>query len=119
MAAISETFPARPARSGVRYDLAALLLPAVVIYAILFVWPLIDVFKNSFTVQGKLSLDAYVNFFEDPFLRSVLWRTIRISIVTTIAVNPLIGMLEDSLDWMVVPAVMKREGNTHDQLVGM
>jgi putative spermidine/putrescine transport system permease protein len=85
MAAISETFPARPAPSAIRYDLAALLLPAVVIYAILFVWPLIDVFRNSLTVQGKLSLDAYVNFFEDPFLRSVLWRTIRISIVTTIA----------------------------------
>lgn len=85
MAAISETFSARPAPSAIRYDLAALLLPAVVIYAILFVWPLIDVFRNSLTVQGKLSLDAYVNFFEDPFLRSVLWRTIRISIVTTIA----------------------------------
>lgn len=85
MAAISETFPARPARGPIRYDLAALLLPAIVIYAILFVWPLIDVFRNSFTVQGKFSIDAYVNFFEDPFLRSVLWRTIRISIVTTIA----------------------------------
>lgn len=85
MAAISETFPAKPARSAIRFDLAALLLPALIIYAILFIWPLVDVFRNSFTLQGKFSLDAYVNFFEDPFLRSVLWRTIRISIVTTIA----------------------------------
>lgn len=85
MVAIGETFLAKPVRIGLRYDLASLLLPAVVIYMILFVWPLIDVFRTSFTVDGTLSFGSYTNFFEDAFLRSVLWRTIRISIVTTVA----------------------------------
>jgi putative spermidine/putrescine transport system permease protein len=85
MASISETMPARSERVEIRYDLAALLLPAVAIYALFFIWPLIDIFHASLTVQGKLSLGAYVDFFQDGFLRSVLWRTIRISILTTIA----------------------------------
>jgi putative spermidine/putrescine transport system permease protein len=85
MASISETMPARFERVEIRYDLAALLLPAVAIYALFFIWPLIDIFRASLTVQGKLSLGAYVDFFQDGFLRSVLWRTIRISILTTIA----------------------------------
>jgi putative spermidine/putrescine transport system permease protein len=85
MASISETMPARSERVEIRYDLAALLLPAVAIYALFFIWPLIDIFRASLTVQGKLSLGAYVDFFQDGFLRSVLWRTIRISILTTIA----------------------------------
>jgi putative spermidine/putrescine transport system permease protein len=85
MASISETMPARFERVEIRYDLAALLLPAVAIYALFFIWPLIDIFHASLTVQGKLSLGAYVDFFQDGFLRSVLWRTIRISILTTIA----------------------------------
>jgi putative spermidine/putrescine transport system permease protein len=85
MASISETMPARLERAEIRYDLAALLLPAVAIYALFFIWPLIDIFRASLMVQGKLSLGAYVDFFQDGFLRSVLWRTIRISIITTIA----------------------------------
>jgi putative spermidine/putrescine transport system permease protein len=85
MASISETMPARSERVEIRYDLAALLLPAVAIYALFFIWPLIDIFHASLTVQGKLSLGAYVDFFQDGFLRSVLWRTIRISILTTVA----------------------------------
>jgi len=85
MASISETMPARSERVEIRYDLAALLLPAVAIYALFFIWPLIDIFHASLTVQGQLSLGAYVDFFQDGFLRSVLWRTIRISILTTIA----------------------------------
>ncbi len=85
MASISETMSAKPGRIEVRYDLAVLLLPAVVIYAILFIWPLVDVFRASLTVKGGFSLSAYVDFFQDGFLRSVLWRTIRISIITTIA----------------------------------
>jgi putative spermidine/putrescine transport system permease protein len=85
MVTVSETFPVRPARVKARYDLGALLVPAVAVYSILFIWPLIDVFRNSLTIDGQLSLGAYIKFFEDPFLRSVLWRTIRISIFTTIA----------------------------------
>jgi putative spermidine/putrescine transport system permease protein len=85
MASISETMPARSERVEIRYDLAALLLPAVAIYALFFIWPLIDIFRASLTVQGQLSLGAYVDFFQDGFLRSVLWRTIRISILTTVA----------------------------------
>lgn len=85
MSSTSGVLPSQSARKEVRYDLAALLVPALLVYLVLFLWPLIDILRESFTVKGRLSLDAYVEFFEDPFLRSVLWRTIRISLITTVA----------------------------------
>lgn len=61
-----------------------LLVPAVLFYAVLFVWPLIISTWGSFTPTGKLSLQTYTQFFADEFYRSVLWRSLRISAITTL-----------------------------------
>lgn len=68
-----------------RFSVAALLLPAVVLYAVLFVWPLFNTLWASLTPKDVFSLDAYRAFFDSGFYRSVLWRSVRISLVTTVA----------------------------------
>lgn len=71
-------------RTPVRLHAGLLLAPAIVFYAVLFVWPLIISTWGSFTPAGKLSLQAYTQFFSDEFYRSVLWRSLRISAITTL-----------------------------------
>lgn len=75
--------PVTRMRPQVRFHAGFLLAPAVLVYAVLFAWPLIVSTWSSFTPQGYLSLETYTKFFEDPFYRSVLWRSLRISAVTT------------------------------------
>lgn len=77
--------PGPAARPWMRANAGLLLVPAILIYAVLFVWPLFLATWNSFTPQGSLSLEAYTRFFENEFYRSVLWRSVRISAVTTLA----------------------------------
>ena len=71
-------------RAPVRLHAGLLLAPAILFYAVLFVWPLITSTWGSFTPAGKLSLQAYTQFFADEFYRSVLWRSLRISAITTL-----------------------------------
>ena len=71
-------------RTPVRLHAGLLLAPAILFYAVLFVWPLITSTWGSFTPAGKLSLQAYTQFFADEFYRSVLWRSLRISAITTL-----------------------------------
>ena len=79
------TLPLAPGRQRIALNAWWLLAPTVVIYAILFVWPLLGSFWTSLTPQGVLSLKSYEDFFIDDFNRSVLWRSVRISLVTTAA----------------------------------
>ncbi|CEG09038.1 Spermidine/putrescine transport system permease protein PotB [Afipia felis] len=67
-----------------RLHAGLLLVPAILFYAVLFVWPLIISTWGSFTPTGKLSLQTYTLFFADEFYRSVLWRSLRISAITTL-----------------------------------
>jgi putative spermidine/putrescine transport system permease protein len=67
-----------------RLHAGLLLVPAILLYAVLFVWPLIISTWGSFTPTGKLSLQTYTLFFADEFYRSVLWRSLRISAITTL-----------------------------------
>ncbi len=67
-----------------RLHAGLLLVPAILFYAVLFVWPLIISTWGSFTPTGKLSLQTYTQFFADDFYRSVLWRSLRISAITTL-----------------------------------
>ena len=77
--------PLAPARSRVGMNAWALLVPAILVYAVLFVWPLLGSFWTSLTPDGgSVSLKSYQDFFVNEFNRSVLWRSIRISLVTTV-----------------------------------
>jgi putative spermidine/putrescine transport system permease protein len=71
-------------RTPIRLHAGLLLAPAILFYAVLFVWPLIISTWGSFTPAGKLSFQAYTHFFSDEFYRSVLWRSLRISAITTL-----------------------------------
>jgi putative spermidine/putrescine transport system permease protein len=71
-------------RTPMRLHAGVLLVPAILFYAVLFVWPLIISAWGSFTPTGKLSLQTYTQFFADDFYRSVLWRSLRISAITTL-----------------------------------
>ena len=71
-------------RTPIRLHAGLLLVPAILFYAVLFVWPLIISTWGSFTPTGKLSLQTYTQFFSDGFYRSVLWRSLRISAITTL-----------------------------------
>lgn len=68
-----------------RFDLGLLLAPALIFYLVFFAWPHLSVAWSSFTPGGKLSLANYLKFFEDSFFRSVLWRSIRLSLWVTVA----------------------------------
>lgn len=67
-----------------RLHAGLLLVPAILFYAVLFVWPLIISAWGSFTPTGNLSFQTYTQFFSDGFYRSVLWRSLRISAITTL-----------------------------------
>jgi len=71
-------------QTPIRLHAGLLLVPAILFYAVLFVWPLIISTWGSFTPTGKPSLQTYTHFFSDGFYRSVLWRSLRISAVTTL-----------------------------------
>ncbi len=79
--------------AGGRTRAAALLvLPATIFVVIGLVGPLAYLFRYSLNafVPGKFMVDAltgenYVKFFTDPYYINVLLRTVRISVVTTIA----------------------------------
>ncbi|MFG1465490.1 ABC transporter permease [Xanthobacter sp. DSM 24535] len=90
MSVVTGTLPLVPARQRISLNAWWLLAPTVVVYAILFVWPLLGSFWTSLTPHGVLSLESYEDFFLDEFNRSVLWRSVRISLVTT-AMTLLVG----------------------------
>jgi putative spermidine/putrescine transport system permease protein len=67
------------------------LVPAAVFVAIGLLVPIAILFRYSLNafVPGKLMVDAltiesYVKFFTDPFYLTVLWRTIRVSVICTV-----------------------------------
>ncbi len=72
-------------RRQMRFSVAALLLPAVILYAVLFVWPLFNTLWASLTPDNVLSPGSYTEFFDSAFYRSILWRSVRISLMTTVA----------------------------------
>lgn len=59
------------------------LLPAVVLLAIVYAYPLGQVIAGSLIVRGQVSLDRYVHLVETPVFPRILWRTIRISALVT------------------------------------
>ncbi|WP_433509472.1 ABC transporter permease [Nonomuraea sp. CA-143628] len=62
-----------------------LALPAIAIFALLFVAPLFTLVANSFKTQtGAFTLTNYERFLGDPFYRGVLWNTLKVAAMTTL-----------------------------------
>ena len=84
-AAIGAVAPPRsasPARFG--FSIALLLAPAVIYYVLVFVWPLLGTLHASVAPHGAFSGSEYVKFFDSAFYRSVLLRSLRVSVAVTI-----------------------------------
>ena len=85
------TASARPVGDLGNVTAAGLLVPAAIFVAIGLLVPIAILFRYSLNafVPGKLMVDAltiesYVKFFTDPFYLTVLWRTIRVSVICTV-----------------------------------
>lgn len=65
--------------------IAWLAAPGLVYLAILFAAPLALLLGKSFVgPDGGFSVAAYVEFFSDPYNLTVLWRTLRVALLTTL-----------------------------------
>jgi putative spermidine/putrescine transport system permease protein len=84
--AVAARLAGRPVRvSSARRTGLLLALPAMAVFALLFVAPLFTLVLNSFrTAQGGFTLANYVRFLGDPFYRDVLAHTLLIGAVTTL-----------------------------------
>ena len=78
----TESTTRRTARFG---GYAVLLGPALIFYLVFFVIPHVYVLWSSLTPAGTISTGAYTSFFADATNVAILWRTIRLSIWTTVA----------------------------------
>jgi putative spermidine/putrescine transport system permease protein len=81
-----------PGGMGRRWTAASLVAPATIFVAIGLLIPIAILFRYSLNafVPGQfmveaLTVDNYVKFFTDPFYLMVLWRTVRVAVVTTLA----------------------------------
>ncbi|AXY25731.1 spermidine/putrescine ABC transporter permease [Suicoccus acidiformans] len=59
------------------------VLPGTVLLLVFLILPLISILWPTF-YDGQLTLSGYIDFFGDSFNRSVLWRTIRVSLLVTL-----------------------------------
>src|SRR5690348_2381248 len=78
----------RPKNSILRGELVTsfvLLAPAVALIAFVFCLPLLLVLKNSVITRDGLSLFYFEKFLSDPFYIGILWRTLRLGFLGTLA----------------------------------
>ena len=75
-----------------RWSAAGLVAPATIFVAVGLLIPIAILLRYSLNafVPGQfmveaLTADNYVKFFTDPFYLNVLWRTVRVAVVTTLA----------------------------------
>ena len=61
-----------------------LALPGLSFLAVIYALPLFMLLLKSFQIDGQFSVAEYVTFFGDPFNLAVLWRTLRVALVTTL-----------------------------------
>ncbi len=61
-----------------------LALPGLSFLAIVYALPLVMLLLKSFQIDGQFSVAEYVAFFGDDFNRTVLWRTLRVALLTTL-----------------------------------
>jgi ABC-type spermidine/putrescine transport system permease subunit II len=88
---MSTTAP-EPVAGGRTHLAGALVVPATIFVAIGLIGPIAILFRYSlnqfipgqFMVDG-LTIENYVKFFTDSYYLNVLWRTVRVSVICTIA----------------------------------
>lgn len=61
-----------------------LALPGLSFLAVIYALPLVMLLLKSFQIEGQFSVAEYVTFFGDEFNRTVLWRTLRVALLTTL-----------------------------------
>ncbi|MEL6521480.1 MAG: ABC transporter permease [Pseudomonadota bacterium] len=61
-----------------------LALPGLSFLALIYALPLVLLLLKSFQIDGAFSVAEYVTFFSDPFNLTVLWRTLRVALLTTV-----------------------------------
>lgn len=61
-----------------------LALPGLSFLAIIYALPLLMLLLKSFQIDGQFSVAEYVTFFTDDYNLSVLWRTLRVALLTTL-----------------------------------
>lgn len=61
-----------------------LALPGLSFLAFIYALPLLMLLLKSFQIDGQFSVAEYVTFFTDDYNLSVLWRTLRVALLTTL-----------------------------------
>ena len=61
-----------------------LAVPGLSFLAVIYALPLVMLLLKSFQIEGQFSVAEYVTFFGDAFNRAVLWRTLRVALLTTL-----------------------------------
>ncbi len=61
-----------------------LALPGLSFLAVIYALPLFLLLLKSFQIDGQFSVAEYVIFFSDDFNLTVLWRTLRVALLTTL-----------------------------------
>lgn len=65
-------------------NIGLLAIPGLAFLAIVFALPLLLLLFKSVQVDGRFSLEEYRLFFSDDFTMTVLWRTLRVALLTTL-----------------------------------
>lgn len=61
-----------------------LALPGLSFLAVVYALPLFMLLLKSFQIDGQFSLAEYITFFGDDYNLTVLWRTLRVALLTTL-----------------------------------
>ncbi len=61
-----------------------LVVPGLSFLAVIYALPLFLLLLKSFQIDGQFSLAEYITFFGDDFNMAVLWRTLRVALLTTL-----------------------------------
>jgi putative spermidine/putrescine transport system permease protein len=67
-----------------QWQAAALLAPAAMLLLLAFATPLAKVISDSFTIGHSYSFGNYLSLFDTPVFATIVWRTVRISLITTV-----------------------------------
>lgn len=65
-------------------NIGLLAIPGLAFLAIVFALPLLLLLFKSVQIDGQFSLEEYRLFFSDDFTMTVLWRTLRVALLTTL-----------------------------------
>ena len=61
-----------------------LVVPGLSFLAVIYALPLFLLLLKSFQIDGQFSIAEYITFFGDDFNMAVLWRTLRVALLTTL-----------------------------------